>query len=78
VPERATGWTLEVRDQGPGIPPKVRDRLLERFVRGEHQEPGLGLGLFLVRSLAATLGGTVELDEEVAAGACFRISFPSR
>lgn len=71
------GWSFTVRDHGPGLPAQVRARLFERFVRGPHEQSGLGLGLFLARSLASSLGAVIELDENVAPGTCFRVRFAS-
>ncbi|MGI8571618.1 MAG: sensor histidine kinase [Solirubrobacteraceae bacterium] len=49
---------LSVEDDGPGIPPEIRHRVFERFVRSGH---GSGLGLAIVRAVAESHGGTVEL-----------------
>jgi signal transduction histidine kinase len=55
---------LEVADDGPGFPPDLRDAAFERFVRGDHARTpgasGAGLGLSIVRAVAAAHGGTVE------------------
>ena len=55
--------TLVVEDDGPGIPRDAAEKVFERFVRlqpnaGAHQKSGCGLGLAIVRSVAATHGGT--------------------
>ena len=57
--------TLEVADTGPGIPPKERQRVLERFERLEASRdvPGNGLGLALVRAVAQLHGAQLELDD---------------
>jgi two-component system, OmpR family, sensor histidine kinase PrrB len=52
---------LTVDDDGPGIAPADRDRVLERFERGRTTAPGSGLGLALVAQQARLHGGTVEL-----------------
>jgi len=56
--------TLIVEDDGPGIPPALTDRVFERFVRGARDGGGggSGLGLSIVRAVAASHGGSVELD----------------
>ena len=64
---------VEVRDQGTGIPPELRDRIFDRFTRGAHSGAGMGLGLSLVRTLAAGLDARVTL-EDVPVGACFRLT----
>ena len=73
---------LSVRDSGPGIPPALQDRIFEPFVQldedTEHKHlPGVGLGLALVRELATSLGGKVELHSEVGVGSAFTVSVPS-
>jgi signal transduction histidine kinase len=64
---------ITVRDHGPGVPPELGDRVFDRFVRGNTNTPGMGLGLPLVRSLVTAIGGSVELISPPDGGACFRI-----
>jgi signal transduction histidine kinase len=52
---------LSVQDQGEGPPPEIRDHLFEPFVTG--RADGTGLGLSLVREVAAAHGGTARLAE---------------
>ena len=69
---------LWVRDAGPGVPADKRELVFERFGRArvaEHDE-GFGLGLSIVRAIAAAHGGSVELDDEVPHGARFTIAVP--
>jgi signal transduction histidine kinase len=60
------GLRVTVEDRGPGIPPREQARIFEPFVRGERsvrdQRPGSGLGLHLVKRVAAMLGGSVMLE----------------
>lgn len=52
---------LQVMDQGPGIPEGSQVRIFERFYRSQAAKaPGLGLGLYITRSLVEMLGGGVE------------------
>lgn len=59
----AGGATLEVADDGPGVPEEFRARAFERFSRVEQSRttPGSGLGLSLVRAVARLHGGEVTL-----------------
>jgi len=71
---------LEVEDRGPGIPPEKRARIFEPFYR---VNPGLapqgsGLGLALVRHVAESHGGTVEVDARPEGGCRFVIMLPRR
>jgi PAS domain S-box-containing protein len=70
---------LEVRDEGPGIPPSERDRVFERFYRGSSaaRHEGLGLGLYVVRRLAEAQGGRVTLASEPGKGSTFAIELPA-
>ena len=54
---------LSVEDDGPGVPPDLRDRIFERFVRGDDDERGSGLGLAICRAIARAHGGDVVLEE---------------
>jgi signal transduction histidine kinase len=56
---------LEVSDDGPGIDPRVRDHLFERFSRGpETTAAGSGLGLAIAGELAQRMGGSIRVDSE--------------
>ncbi len=61
--------TLWLEDAGPGLPPQGAQSLFERFVRAAEQEPdqsGLGLGLWIVKSIVERHGGMVEAQRASA------------
>ncbi len=60
--------TITVDDNGPGIPPEDRARLVRRFERGEHST-GQGLGLALAEQIAALHGGRLVIGTSPAGGA---------
>jgi len=63
---------VEVRDDGPGVPPALRARVFEPYVSGRGST---GLGLVLVKDIAAAHGGSIELVAS-AAGAHFLLRLP--
>jgi signal transduction histidine kinase len=64
------GVQLVVEDDGPGIPEALRTRVFERFVRGAGDRGGsFGLGLSIVRAVAESHGGRVELQSPTMNGA---------
>ena len=68
---------LEVEDSGPGIPRAERERVFDRFYRGEGAlEGGTGLGLAIVRRIAERQGGVVELLDAPSGGLLARVSLP--
>jgi signal transduction histidine kinase/CheY-like chemotaxis protein len=72
---------LEVRDTGVGIAPELLPKLFDIFVQGavslDRAQGGLGIGLSLVRSLAALHGGTVSAESPGAGeGSSFRLRLP--
>ena len=68
---------LEVSDNGAGIAPQDRARVLERFVRlSPGDGKGSGLGLSIVSEIAALHGGTVELDDSPGGGLTVRVRLP--
>jgi two-component system OmpR family sensor kinase len=71
--------TLEVSDDGPGIPDELRARVFERFVRGGGDRAGSsGLGLSIVRAVAESHGGTVSLGAaDESGGARFVVRLPA-
>jgi len=79
--ERRNGEVvLAVEDDGPGIPPELRDKVFERFFRGAGDRSGSsGLGLSIARAVAGSHGGTVSLVEPLdGRGARFVVRFPAR
>ncbi len=58
------GPRLTVRDNGPGVPAGLRERVFERFERVGAQGDGLGLGLALARELAVACGGTLRCHDD--------------
>jgi two-component system, OmpR family, sensor kinase len=74
VRERARLW---VRDSGPGISPEAREGIFERFHRvGARRSEGAGLGLAIVRAIAASHGGTASVESVPGEGATFTIEIP--
>ena len=74
------GAMLEVRDEGPGIPPDQIETLLQPFERSEQAkamvESGLGLGLPIVRQLAEMQGASFKLESTLGVGTWARVHFP--
>jgi two-component system, OmpR family, sensor kinase len=67
---------LAVEDDGPGVPAELRDHVFERFVRGEGDRgSSSGLGLSIVRAVAESHGGGVDL-EDAHPGARFVVHLP--
>ncbi len=72
--------TFDVVDDGPGVPMAERERVFDRFHRGDPSRtrgaPGTGLGLAIARSLAARADGSLELVDGDGPGAHFRLTLP--
>jgi signal transduction histidine kinase len=68
------GETLDVSDEGPGIPVEARNRIFEPFYRERWDKDGCGLGLHLVREIMHAHGGEVNLVSS-SSGATFRLTF---
>ncbi len=85
---RATPWTaaawrrpglvLDVEDDGGGIPPADRSRVLERGARADETVAGQGIGLSVAREIAAAYSGTIEIGESRLGGARICMRLPGR
>ncbi|MCA8974923.1 MAG: PAS domain S-box protein [Planctomycetes bacterium] len=76
--ERGGRVHFAVGDDGPGIAPEFHDRVFAMFstLRPRDQVEGSGIGLALVKRQVEQLGGRVELQSAVGAGAVFRFDLP--
>jgi len=73
-PSDGGGW-IEVADNGPGIPPEIRNRILEPFFTTKGAV-GTGLGLAIVYAFSERHGGRLDIESEPGKGARFRMWFP--
>jgi signal transduction histidine kinase len=70
-----------VEDEGPGLPAGESESMFERFRRGPDEEPepgGLGLGLWIVKSIVARHGGTIDATRTSENRTRFSITLPVR
>ncbi|HEU4326504.1 MAG TPA: ATP-binding protein [Roseiflexaceae bacterium] len=70
------GVALAVRDNGPGIPPRLLDRIFEPFFTTKAVGEGTGLGLSIVRTIVQEHGGTVAVESTLGQGTAFLMRFP--
>jgi signal transduction histidine kinase len=69
--------SIEVRDNGEGIPPQVRGRIFDPFFTTKPVGIGTGLGLTICHGIVASLGGTLSFESEVGKGTVFRVDLPA-
>ncbi|WP_152222159.1 ATP-binding protein [Pseudomonas sp. SCB32] len=67
---------LVVEDDGPGVPPSQRERILKRGERLDTQHPGQGIGTAVVKDIIDSYDGELALEDSELGGACFRIRLP--
>ena len=72
--------TLQVVDEGPGIPPDDLTRIFDSFYRvrkKDHVQAGTGLGLSICKGFVEAMGGTIEAANRIGGrGAVFTITLP--
>ena len=69
---------LQISDNGPGIPPRDRQRIFNPFFTSKRTSGGTGLGLPIARALVESANGTLSLDSAQDGGARFAIRLPIR
>jgi K+-sensing histidine kinase KdpD len=80
VPDERDGRMvrLSVLDRGPGVPAGDAARVFDRFSRGAKvTSPGMGLGLYLVKTLVERQGGHIAVTERPGGGAAFNVALPA-
>lgn len=69
------GASLQVHDNGPGIPVEMRQRVFSRFWRSG-PGAGSGLGMYIVRGIVEEHGGSIDIGDAEGGGAQIRVWFP--
>ncbi len=67
---------IQIKDNGPGIPARIRERLFEPYNSSKSGEKNSGLGLSIVHSLVKELGGTITCKSKKGRGTCFSVHLP--
>ena len=70
------GFEFWVRDNGPGIPEELKQRMFEPFVTTKDTGKGTGLGLSLTADIVTRHGGSIEVESEVGEGSRIAIRLP--
>jgi signal transduction histidine kinase len=79
--ERDGTALLSIRDEGPGVPPDLRELIFEKYSRlergkGRRRAGSRGLGLRFCRVAVEAHGGRIWVEDNVPTGACFRVRLP--
>ena len=69
---------LHIQDHGPGIGPEQHESIFKCFERSSEtaEVSGLGLGLYISKSIVEAHGGSIKLMSEKGKGACFIVTLP--
>ncbi len=67
-------WVIDVDDNGPGIPPALRDSVFDPYVTTRSE--GTGLGLAIAKKIVVEHGGTIVADSNALGGARLRVCLP--
>ncbi|MDH2342186.1 HAMP domain-containing sensor histidine kinase [Bradyrhizobium sp. SSUT77] len=68
--------SIEVSDEGAGVPADQREQIFEPFYRLTPLDRGAGLGLNMVREIVLLHGGHISVADGAIGGTCFRMSLP--
>ncbi len=58
-------WKIEFKDNGPGIPDRIKEKIFNRLQRGDESVGGSGLGLTLVRQIVEGYGGKIWVEDRI-------------
>jgi signal transduction histidine kinase len=74
-------YRVSVEDNGPGVPDSFKLKVFNRLLRGDAGAKGMGLGLYIVKTLVDTFNGRVWVEDRVpgdhAKGAKFVVLLPA-
>jgi signal transduction histidine kinase len=69
---------LVVADNGEGIQPEMKEKIFDMFFRGNSKSYGSGLGLYIAKESAITLGGSISVESEYGKGTTFILELPNK
>ncbi|MGE0399674.1 MAG: ATP-binding protein [Kofleriaceae bacterium] len=69
---------LIVEDNGPGVPPDLKDKVFAPYFTTKHSKGGTGLGLAIVHRIVSDHGGRITITDAKGGGAKFAIELPLR
>ncbi|MFN0245383.1 MAG: ATP-binding protein [Kofleriaceae bacterium] len=69
---------LVVEDNGPGVPPDLKDKVFAPYFTTKHAKGGTGLGLAIVHRIVSDHGGRITITDAKGGGARFAIELPLR
>jgi two-component system NtrC family sensor kinase len=67
---------LQVSDDGPGVPPDVKNKIFDPFFTTKEVGKGTGLGLTVAYAIVQEHGGSIRVESPTAGGASFTVEFP--
>jgi PAS domain S-box-containing protein len=68
---------ISVRDNGEGIRKELLNKIFDMFYRASEKSQGSGLGLYIVKEMAAKLNGNVQVSSEFGKGSVFTVVLPN-
>jgi two-component system sensor histidine kinase KdpD len=79
APAGSSAVRLRIADDGPGIPPELRERVFEPFHRGDADgsRAGTGLGLAIARAIVSAHGGRIWIEETPTGGTAVILELPT-
>jgi signal transduction histidine kinase len=79
-PVGQAGAEIEIQDQGQGIKPELQEQVFDKFYQVDmsmtRESGGLGLGLYIARTLARIYGGEVNLTSQPGIGTTVHLTIP--
>jgi signal transduction histidine kinase len=75
-PAGAERFRLTIEDDGPGLPPDLREEVIRRGARLDENAPGSGLGLAILDELGRAYGGSLKLGDAQLGGLLVQIDLP--
>lgn len=68
---------FEVKDEGPGIPPAIQEKIFDRYWKDpNHKKTGLGIGLTICKAIVVAHGGKIWVDSNMGQGSSFQFQIP--